>query len=80
MKKVLSCWIFEYSSLRYKLLRWLIEILLNNTSGKIKSGLLARVRFIDDRQPPIIIPESALNGDSKNNLKVFILNSLRYFS
>ncbi len=55
-----------------------VEIILDNPNRLISSGLLARVRFLDTRKPPIIIPETALKlaDDSllTTNNSVFILD------
>ena len=51
-----------------------IEILLSNPSGTIKSGLLARVTFLNRQIPPIIIPELAINlTPNASEDKVFVV-------
>lgn len=53
-----------------------LEILLSNPSGKIKSGLLARITFQQNNIPPIIIPQSALNiNNNRDRDLVFVLDS-----
>lgn len=55
-----------------------IEILLSNPDQKINGGLLARIKFTNDNNPPILIPETALkiNNPRENTLSntVFVLN------
>ncbi|NCO79254.1 MAG: efflux RND transporter periplasmic adaptor subunit [Cyanobacteria bacterium] len=55
-----------------------VEILLGNQDQKISSGLLARVKFNKENNPPILIPETALKIGKKNDDKlsnmVFILD------
>ncbi|BAQ64409.1 efflux RND transporter periplasmic adaptor subunit [Geminocystis sp. NIES-3709] len=55
-----------------------IEILLSNPNQKISGGLLARVKFSNNNNPPILIPETALkiNNTRGNELSktVFILD------
>jgi RND family efflux transporter MFP subunit len=58
-----------------------LEILLSNPEQKINSGLLARVRFSNNENPPILIPESALKisnlrGDNKLSNTVFLLDNI----
>ncbi|BAQ60377.1 probable RND efflux membrane fusion protein [Geminocystis sp. NIES-3708] len=57
-----------------------LEILLSNQDQKISSGLLARVTFNNNENPPILIPESALKIDNPRGNKlsntVFILDNI----
>jgi HlyD family secretion protein len=57
-----------------------LEILLSNQDKKINSGLLARVTFTNNENPPILIPESALKIDNPRDTKlsntVFILDNI----
>ncbi|WPF87420.1 efflux RND transporter periplasmic adaptor subunit [Cyanobacterium aponinum AL20118] len=50
-----------------------LEILLSNPEGKIKQGLLARVKFTADN-PSLTIPESALQVGERDNI-VFVVNN-----
>ncbi|RMD67014.1 MAG: efflux RND transporter periplasmic adaptor subunit, partial [Cyanobacteria bacterium J149] len=50
-----------------------LEILLSNPEGKIKQGLLARVKFTADN-PSLTIPESALQVGEQDNI-VFVVNN-----
>ncbi len=53
-----------------------IEILVSNANAEIKSGLLARVTFIDETKAPIVIPQSALDiEENKQNNIVFVLTN-----
>lgn len=49
-----------------------LEILLSNPEGKIKRGLLARIKFTPDN-PSLTIPESALQVGDRDNI-VFIID------
>lgn len=49
-----------------------LEILLTNPEGKIKRGLLARIKFTPDN-PSLTIPESALQVGDRDNI-VFIID------
>lgn len=52
-----------------------VEILLSNPQDRLKRGLLARVKFVNDN-PRLVIPESALNVGGKDlNNQVFVLDS-----
>lgn len=55
-----------------------IEILLSNSEEKINGGLLARIKFANNNNPPILIPETALkiNNPRENTLSntVFVLS------
>lgn len=53
-----------------------VEITLDTNSISINSGLLARVSLADNRTPPIVIPQNALEvgGSDENNPTVFVLN------
>lgn len=57
-----------------------LEILLSNQGEKINSGLLARVTFSENKNPPIMIPESALKisnpRDDKLSNTVFLLDNI----
>ncbi|AFZ47952.1 efflux transporter, RND family, MFP subunit [Cyanobacterium stanieri PCC 7202] len=53
-----------------------VEITLDNNGVSLNGGLLARVSLADNRTPPIVIPQNALNvgGDDENNPTVFVLD------
>lgn len=55
-----------------------IEILLGNSEQKINGGLLTRIKFTNNNNPPILIPETALkiNNPRENTLSntVFVLS------
>ncbi len=51
-----------------------IEIILSNPEGKIKRGLLARVKFTADN-PSLTIPESALQVGDRDNIVFIVVNS-----
>lgn len=57
-----------------------LEILLSNQDQKISSGLLARVTFSNNENPPILIPESALKIENPRGNKlsntVFVLDNI----
>lgn len=59
-----------------------VEIILDNPNQLISSGLLARVKFVDTKKTPIIIPETALNlsnnlsSSPNNNSSVFIVKEI----
>ena len=47
-----------------------IEITIPNSKGKIGSGLLARVSFEPTTQPRVLVPETALQGESRGGAPV----------
>ncbi len=52
-----------------------VEVTLPNPDGRIGSGLLARVTFPRQAAEQVVIPESALQGETENQTAtVFILN------
>ena len=53
-----------------------VELLVNNSDNQITSGLLTRVTFLNNQQPPIVIPESALKlqAEPEKNI-VFIFDN-----
>ncbi|MDJ0845331.1 MAG: efflux RND transporter periplasmic adaptor subunit, partial [Crocosphaera sp.] len=50
-----------------------IEVILANAEQKISSGLLARVSFGQTGSPPVVIPETALQGTTGGQGKVFVV-------
>ncbi len=46
-----------------------IEVVIPNSNGKIGSGLLARVSFINANQESIVVPQSALGGGQQGQEK-----------
>jgi multidrug efflux pump subunit AcrA (membrane-fusion protein) len=42
-----------------------VEIVIPNSNGRIGSGLLARVSFDSTTSPRIVVPQTALQGDSE---------------
>jgi HlyD family secretion protein len=57
-----------------------IEVVIPNTSGKIGSGLLARVNFTSETTQRVVVSKTAINGSNKQtqpedkNGKVFIVD------
>ncbi len=42
-----------------------IEVVIPNSNGRIGSGLLARVSFVNSQQPSVVVPQSAVSGGQK---------------
>lgn len=50
-----------------------IEVVIPNSNGKIGSGLLARVSFVNSKQQSVVVPQSALAGGQGRQSTVFVV-------